>query len=306
MEKSYLLVSMGGPKKEEDLKVFLKNMFLDEHIIPYNIIIRKLLSFFISTFRPKKVLPHYKKIGLPSPIILQTYEQAKALEKFLKKKINVAFSYIDPYVKDVIKTLKKNIFLIPMYPHYSYSTFQAVVDDAKKHKLSFQNLYVIKPFYDKDFFINYYQRKIKELLKDIKGESLIIFSAHSIPLYLVEKFKDPYPQQVEKSVYLIMKNINIPYVLAYQSKLGPVKWLKPSVEEILKKYKGKYKNIIFVPISFLCEHLETLYEIDKEYKELAYSLGYKNIYRVPTPYIDKDFIESFTKYISEEKNYEKV
>ncbi len=306
MKKSYLIVSMGGPRSEKDIPIFLKNMFLDYHILPFNILIRKLLAFFISKFRPKKVIPHYKKIGFPSPIITQTEAQAQFLRKYLKDDIKIAFSYINPYVKDVIKTLSKYIVLVPMYPHYSFSTFQAVIDDAKKNKFSYQKLFVIKPFYNKDFFINFYKREIVKALKKVTGKTLILFSAHSIPLYLVEKFKDPYPQQIKVSVELIMKNINTPYEIAYQSKVGKVDWLTPSVEDVMSKLRSYYDNLILVPISFLCEHLETLYELNIEYKNLAKKMGYKNIIRIPTPQIDDLFIKGLANYISREENYEEV
>ena len=306
MKKSYLVVSMGGPRSEKDIPIFLKNMFLDYHILPFNILIRKILAFFISKLRPKKVIPHYKKIGFPSPIITQTEAQAMLLKKYLKEDVKVAFSYIPPYVKDVIKILSKYVVLVPMYPHYSFSTFQAVIDDAKKNRQKDQELFVIKPFYDKDFFVNFYKREILKALKKIDGKTLILFSAHSIPLHLVEKFKDPYPEQIKVSVELIMKDINVDYEIGYQSKMGKVPWLEPSVEKVMEKYKNRYDNLILVPISFLCEHLETLYELDIEYKNLAKEMGYKNIIRIPTPQTDKLFIEGFANYISEEKNYEKV
>jgi len=306
MKKSYLVVSMGGPRSEKDIPIFLKNMFLDYHILPFNILIRKILAFFISKFRPKKVIPHYKKIGFPSPIVIQTEAQAKVLKNYLKEEVKVAFSYISPYIKDVIKSLSKYVILVPMYPHYSFSTFQAVIDDAKKNRQKDQKLFVIKPFYNKDFFVNFYKREIIKALKKLTGKTLILFSAHSIPLYLVEKFNDPYPEQIKTSVKVIMKDINTDFEIGYQSKMGKVAWLEPSVEKVMEKYKAYYDNLILIPISFLCEHLETLYELDIEYKNLAKKMGYKTVIRIPTPQTDEQFIKGFANYISEEENYEKV
>ena len=123
-----------------------------------------------------------------------------------------------------------------------------------------------------------------------------------MPLYLVEKFKDPYPLQVEKSAKLIAEFLNLPYKVSYQSKLGPIRWLEPSTEEVLKELSEKgYKEVVVIPISFVSENSETLWEIDINYSNLAKELGIEKFVRVKIPYKSRHWLECWKSLIIETK-----
>ncbi len=265
--KGLLIVNMGGPQSEIEMKFFLANMFKDKTILPYAKPVRMSLSWLISTFKYKKSWKKYELIG-GTPIIKSTI----SLSELIKNKIDneyiveYAFSYSHPLISDSIKKLEQQnvdeITVVPLYPHYSISTWQSVVNDAKatnyKGKLKF-----VEPFYKNENYIQYFTKAIENSIKknNLKNP-LLLFSAHSIPNILINK-GDYYESEINASSKLIAEKLNMDFTISYQSQIGK-KWLGPVTENVIEELYAKgTREIIIIPISFVGENLETLYDIDK-------------------------------------------
>jgi ferrochelatase len=189
------------------------------------------------------------------------------------------------------------VILLPAFPHYSIATWKTVIEETEKY-LPEGRLKTVRPFYDCKGFITGWVEEIKKHVGGLK-KPFLLFSAHSLPLYLIKR-GDPYPEQVKESARLIAKRLNLPFAVSYQSKLGPLKWLEPSTEEALKKISSEgVKEVVVIPISFTTENSETLYEIDRYYNKLSRKVGIERFVRPPVPYDSPNWIDCFKKLIEE-------
>ena len=295
-----LLVNMGGARSQKEMKTFLASMFKDPHILPFGKIGRNILSFIISNARYKTSWKKYELIG-GTPIIHATKATTHALQNELKNDFSVkmAFSYSSPTIEDSMLSFKKegitNITIIPLYPQSSVSTTSSVLDDVQKVVLK-ENSFEIRfknEFYQHKGFINFWSNLITAHIKQ-KGLSLpyLLFSAHSIPQYMVEK-GDSYSRAIEESAALIAGNLDLDFEVAYQSGMRSGKWIGPDVKDSLKLLaKTGKEEIVIVPISFVNENLETLYDVDKVIIPFAKKeLGINHISRVRIPEADDSFIK---------------
>jgi len=294
-----LLVNMGGATSEKEMKVFLSNMFRDPRILPFRKIFRNILSFMISNLRYKKSWKKYELIG-GTPIIQATEKSLHSLQTELKKdySVKMAFSYTSPTIEESMLSFKnegiKAITVIPMYPHSSYSTTGSVmveIERIQKDDESF-DIQFKKEFYQHDEFIGFWSKLIKAHIQQngLKAPSLL-FSAHSIPEYMVNK-GDSYPREIAESAALIAGNVGLEFEVAYQSGMSG-KWIGPDTKISLKVLAHASKNeIVIIPISFVNENLETLYDIDKVIIPYALNeLGIKHVSRVNIPEADELFIK---------------
>jgi ferrochelatase len=304
---------MGGPETLKDVESFLYNLFNDPFIIQLPFFIKPFqstLAKFISSRRTPKVSVLYDEIGGGSPIRFETECQAKALEKSLQKtlgsgiKVYYAMRYSSPFLRDVIPVMEedniRDLVVIPLYPQYSEATTGSSLYECKdlfdKAGLTSRlRVTYIESWFDNPYYIQLMQERIidklsllvhnlamnsKEESEGTLGEDiLILFSAHGLPEKYVER-GDPYEQQIKASVALIMQHEKLKMIrhkISYQSKVGPVKWLEPNTEHtIIELAERGEKNLIVVPISFVGDHIETLHEINIEYKELAEKQGVQN------------------------------
>ena len=291
-----VLLNMGGPDSLEAIEPFLFNLFQDPDIfkIPFG---QKLFAKIISKLRASKVAEQYKKIGGKSPINNHTEKQRKLLEISLRNaNINadvlIAMRYWKPFTVDVIKIIEQNnygkIILLPLYPHYSSVTTGSSFNEWKRHYNGEKTKVVkINNFFNQKEYLNAVSERIDEGLKlfsnSANNKTELLFSAHSVPQKLIDG-GDPYQEQILESIRLIMelRNNSEKHHISYQSKVGPVKWLEPSTGEMIKKLGEKgIENLLVIPISFVSDHIETLYELDIEYRKIAEENNIKN-YRVMT------------------------
>ena len=291
MKKAILLVQMGGPLNKGEMKTFLWRMFNDEHILPFPSFFRKLLATIITNSRYKKSWSKYELIS-GTPIISHTHKIANRLKKSLNNQIEVkaAFSYSMPDINHVMNQLKKQgikeILVIPLYPHFSITTFQSVLDDAKMY--AYQNelkLTTSACYYDdKTFIKNWADIIASEMQIQNIDEAHLLFSGHSIPVSFIKK-GDSYPQQIEVTAGLIAKELNLKYSVSYQSQIKGQKWLGPQTDLKMKELKAQgIENLILVPISFINENLETLYDMDKVLVPYGENeLGFKKVLRPKLP-----------------------
>ena len=278
MKEAVLITYMGAPSKAEEIKPFLFRLFSDRDLINFGVpsFFQKPLAYLIATFRTPKVKPQYEAIGGGSPLVANSMEQAQLVEERTGIKTFVGMLYSEPLLEKVAEGIEKSgfdvIYHITLYPQFSYGTVGACIRDVEKFlggKLEIKHIksWTLNPFY---------VQWIRELLKNplsklLPEETVVLFSAHSIPRYFVEEKGDPYPEEVGNTVREVMKAFpEFTYRVSYQSKVGPIEWLEPSTEEMLKKVKEEgFRNIVVFPISFVSEHIETLYELDVEYGEIA-------------------------------------
>ncbi len=311
MKKAVMLFNLGGPDKQENVEPFLFNLFNDPAIINIPSIFRHPLAKFISKKRAPIAKNIYKEIGNKSPILELTQDQAKSLENNLLKKGNykcfVVMRCWHPRASDVIKKVREynpeEIILLPLYPQYSASTSGSSINewgDLCKKENYYVKTKTICCYPTENNFIASHISLIKKTLKVIKDNNFkLIFSAHGLPRSKIKK-GDPYQWQVEETVKKIMSNLeneNLDYVISYQSRVGPLKWIKPSTDEIIIKYSKEKKGIVIVPIAFVSEHSETLVELDIKYKKLAEKNGCGFYKRVPTLGIEKSFIKGLTELV---------
>ena len=295
-----LLVNMGGPESLKEVRTFLANMFRDPFILPFPRPVRILLSYIISTTRYKKSWKKYELIG-GTPIISATQKTVSGLQDKLRDnyKVRMAFSYSSPFIEDSLLAFKKegihDITVIPLYPQASYSTTSSVRADIEKvtSRDKVLNIKFVNEFYQQDVFVRFWSEIIAEhILAKTYMHPFLLFSAHSIPKYLVDK-GDTYPTGIEQSAKLIAQNIGIEYDYAYQSGMARGEWLTPDVKVRLKALaEAGTKEIIIIPISFVNENLETLYDIDRVIIPYAKNeLGIESISRVNIPEANELFIQ---------------
>ena len=291
MKKALLLLNMGGANSLDDVEIFLTNMFNDPYILGIkNKFLRKFVAFMITKGRLKTAKHNYEQIGGKSPLCELT---AKLCEKISSlqnefEAVDFAMNYTSPFVKDVLKKYEKfdEIVLLPLYPHHSQTTITSSLADFKKAKEELNlkaKISLCEPFYDDDAYNKIIISHIREAVKDTDISDIsLIFSAHSLPRKIIEK-GDIYEKHINEHVQILGKmlkeqGLNFKDVsLAYQSRLGPVKWLEPSLNEALAKCENK-KALIY-PLSFCIDNSETIFELVIEYAKLAKELSF-SFYKV--------------------------
>ena len=311
MKKAVILFNLGGPDKLENVEPFLFNLFNDPAIISIPSIIRHPLAKFISKRRAPIAKNIYKEIGNKSPILELTQDQAKSLENSLKEKGNYKCFIImrcwHPRAVNVIKNIKEynpdEVILLPLYPQYSASTSGSSIQEWKD--LCKKENYKVKTkticcYPTENKFVESHANLIKKTIKNLEiKNSKLLFSAHGLPESKIKK-GDPYQWQVKQTVERIMsklKDENLDHIICYQSRVGPLKWIGPSTDEIIIKYSKEKKGIIVVPVAFVSEHSETLVELDIEYKKLAEKNGCSFYKRVPALGIEENFIKGLTDLV---------
>ncbi len=311
MEKTgVILMNMGGPDSLEAVEPFLYNLFSDHDIIQIPKIIQKPVAFLISKLRAKSTRKYYEAMGGKSPQKEQTLKQAKALQKVLgdRYKVVVAMRYWHPFTYEALSELFqeniKKIILLPLYPQYSTTTTGSSFNEFYRVYNSFKKdipVLKIESFHNHPTYIKAMVENIKDFLPSYK-DYYFLFSAHSLPVKIIEK-GDPYQKQVEETVRLIMEYFpENQYSIAYQSKIGPVKWLEPMTDEMIERlYKEGIRNLAVIPVSFVSEHSETLYELDIQYGELARELGYTSYVRIPTLKDHPLFIQALKELVLEKE-----
>ncbi len=318
MKKAIILFNLGGPDKLENVEPFLFNLFNDPAILDLPTFLRYPLAKLISNRRAPVAKKIYAELGGSSPILKLTREQSDALEIKLNQtqekdeyKCFIIMRCWNPRAKDVIKDVQlygpDEVVLMPLYPQYSAATSGSSIKEWKD--VCRKNNYHVKTSticcYPTDQnFINAHTKEIIKKIKDLKNFKLI-FSAHGLPEKNIKK-GDPYQWQVEQSVKKIVESLNdenLDWILSYQSRVGPLKWIGPSTETTIIENSKIGKHIVLVPIAFVSEHSETLVELDIEYKEIADANGCKNYTRVPALGINEDFIKAMSELIIKKNEY---
>lgn len=281
-----LLLQMGGPDSLAAIEPFLYNLFSDRDIIRIGpAFIQPAVARFIARRRAKKVMEYYRKIGGKSPIRELTEQQASALESDLGSDYRcfVAMRYSKPDTTEALAAIAREgitkIIALSLYPHYSRATVGSSINElereVKKAAVPFSVSY-IRQFYECPSYITALVEKVEKGLAGFPERSSVqlVFSAHGLPQSFIDS-GDPYLEHIQATVRLTMEHFGgISHHLAFQSRAGPVKWLEPSTEaKIAELAAAGCKQLLMVPLSFVSDHIETLYEIDIQYRDEAMELG---------------------------------
>ncbi len=291
--KGVLLLNMGGARSEQELRSFLFNMFSDRHIIHSPV--RYLLAPLISSLRYKKIWRKYQLIG-GSRIYEHTERLVAKLHQRTGEAVFPVMRYTHPLAADLFAERQfDELIIIPLYPHYSSTTTQSSLEDiylALRAHGQWPEVREIGPYFDDPLFNASIIERIREQYQD-SGYHLV-FSAHGLPQKIAAH--DPYERQINEHV-AILKSL-LPdaglefkrFHLAYQSKVGPMRWLEPSLDATLKGLAGE--KVIIYPLSFTIDNSETDLELAIEYKELAQTIGLLD-YRVCQVQNDSDLFAEF-------------
>lgn len=322
MKTAVVLFNLGGPLQEADIRPFLFNFFMDKNIIAAPLPIRYFIAKYISIKRGSgEARESYARLGFKSPLLQNTQAQAIALQEELSKsypddevRVFVSMRYWKPFAKDVIGELNKflpdRLICLPLYPQYSTTTtnssfenFWAEVqaDDGELHARWNEEtkVYEQKCYPLQDGFINASAELVKKELEKAPEGARVLFSAHGLPKKVVEA-GDPYQFQCEKTAEAIAARCNLgsdDWRICYQSKVGPLEWIGPSVEDELRRAAQDRKPVIIYPHAFVSEHVETLVELDIDYKELAEKEGVPYYGRVPAVGTHPEFIRGLCSLV---------
>jgi ferrochelatase len=312
-----LLFNLGGPDTLDDVRPFLFNLFADPDIIrlPWRGL-QKPLAWLISAQRYKKSRGYYEKIGGGSPLRKITEEQARALESALASRDISARAYVgmrywNPFIEEALERIHRDqithLVVLPLYPQFSISTTGSSLNwmkalDAKSPR-KLPRTSVICSWEDDPNYIAAMAAGVSEMLARFPDQdparTHILFSAHSVPVRYIKE-GDPYLDQTRRTVELIMGRIggDRPHTLSFQSKVGPVEWLTPATDATIRRLAGEgVSQLLLVPVSFVSEHSETLYEMDLLYGDLAREAGIAHYLRVPTMNCRPDFIAALASLV---------
>jgi protoporphyrin/coproporphyrin ferrochelatase len=309
-----VLFQLGGPDSSDAVEPFLYNLFCDPDIIDFfgAWFARRPLARCIARNRASVVREHYDAIGGHSPIRLLTERQARALESALAPhcdaKCFIAMRYWHPLSAETAAQVNTwnapDLVLLPMYPQYSFATTSSSLKEWKRvfhPNGNAPRAHTVESFFDHPLYVQSVAEKIALSLThfDEPDRAHIVFSAHGLPLSLIER-GDPYARQVADTVKRVMqcggwKNA---YTLCFQSKVGRRKWLSPSLTDTIDKLvRSGEKDLLVVPIAFVTEHIETLHEINIEAREQAHKLGVEQFEMMPAVGDSPTFISALVDVV---------
>jgi len=311
---------MGGPATLEDIRPFLYKLFNDKDMIRLPFFMKPFQSVFaylVAKFRTPGTTEMYRQIGDGSPILGITTDLAKKIQKEVNELgyqsiTTIAMRYTYPRVPDAVDILKKEkiqqLLLFTQYPHYdkattgsSYNEFYKSIQGDPYFKD--MNITQIDDWGDQDEYIDWWVNGIRNLIKKKQLSNVqLIFTVHGIPQNYVKK-GSKYPSRVEACVQEIYERLEdiqdkFTHHLSYQSKAGPLPWTQPYTDDLLEELAAEgHHKVVMVPLGFVSNHVETLYEIDILYKDLADSLGINEYYRVEVPDANDMYAKDMAKML---------
>ncbi|MFZ5979524.1 MAG: ferrochelatase [Candidatus Zixiibacteriota bacterium] len=306
-----LFLNMGGPETLDDIEPFLFNLFSDRNIIklPLSFLFQKPLAKFISSRRAARVRSNYEAIGGGSPLLKWCCAEASGVRKLLAQRYPrvetyVGMKYTRPYIKKALDRAAadgcRHLVVAPLYPQYTLATTGTALEDIAawlEGTGAELSLSLIFDWHDHPAYIALLQERISRAMTKVRDrdKAVLLFSAHSLPVKMIER-GDPYYDQIKETVRLAAGKND--YLLSFQSRSGPVKWLGPETATTIAALGRRgVKEIVIVPVSFVSDHIETLYEIDIELKEIAMSNGVENFIRTDSFNDDPAFIRLLTDMV---------
>ncbi|WP_028318872.1 ferrochelatase [Desulfobulbus elongatus] len=281
-----LLLNLGGPERLEDVRPFLYNLFSDRQIIRLGpAFLQKPIARLIARRRAPTSMANYARIGGGSPIRRKTEEQARALERLLRPDgafvVRPCMRYWHPLaeeaLRDMVREQVQTMVALPLYPHYSIATTGSSMSDLRRTAPRLGIAIPIREIHSwpaEPSYVACLADRIREGVRSFHGEPVqVVYSAHSLPVQFIRE-GDPYVEHLHQTIRAIEALTAIAGTLCYQSRSGPVEWLGPPLPEVITSLAREgCRNLLVVPISFVSDHVETLFEIDIQYREVATGLG---------------------------------
>ena len=322
-DRAILFLQLGGPENLAQVPGFLYRLFSDPDVIRVRpAILRKAIAAAIAIGRQRASRELYRSIGGGSPIRRLTEEQAAGVERLLSDRaldvpVRAAMTCSDPLVEDVVRDLAargvRRFLAVPLYPHYSLTTTKGALERSRAAVARYApgaTLVETGSWPTHPLFVRAHADSIaSEIARfpDPRPESVhLLFSAHSIPRKLVTREGDPYQREIEASVEAIAALLGnrSPRSLAYQSKLGPVEWLGPATLDVLEELgRGGARQVLVVPIAFVTDHVETLYEVDQLFGDAAKRAGIAHFRRTRGLNDDPTFLAALEDIILGQKAF---
>jgi len=297
-----VMMNLGGPRTLDDVNPFLRALFADREII--QLPLQNWLGPFIADRRTKKIQQHYGEIGGGSPILDWTECQGRGMVERLDRlspataphRFYVAFRYIEPTSETALQAMAADgvtrAVAFTQYPQFSCSTTGSSLNElwraARRVNLHERFTWsVIDRWPTHPGFVDAMTETVRQGLAkfddDAQDDVVIVFSAHSLPLDVIDR-GDAYPAEIGATVHEVMQRLDYrhEYLISYQSDVGPVRWLGPSTEKVLKELGAKKRQrVLVVGVAFTSDHIETLHELDIEYGEVAHAAGIAHFHRAP-------------------------
>lgn len=302
MKVAVVLFNLGGPDQTKSIKPYLYNFFMDRNIIDLPLPLRWFVAQMISKRRGSgAALESYSQLGGKSPLLDNTRAQAQALEQKLGEgfKVFVSMRYWHPLGRDVAAEVEAyqpdEIILLPLYPQFSTTTSFSSLQDWRRHSKQRARTICCWPL-NQDFILASADL-VQKAYNQAPENTRLLFSAHGLPEKVIAK-GDPYQWQCEQSAAAIAKAAGIKdWQICYQSRVGPMKWIGPSTDQALEQAATDKKGVLIYPHAFVSEHVETLVEIEQEYRQRAKELGIKYFARVETVMTNDLFISGLAKLV---------
>jgi len=294
-----VVAQLGGPEGLADVEPFIRSIFNDPRLVPLpgGPRTRSAISTLVARVRAPGVRAHYEVIGGGSPIVATTRQQAAALEVSLAARgheivVAVAHRYSWPDTASAVDVMVEagvdRIVMLPLFPHYSGSTTGS--SEAELRRCLTERgvdlpLTVIRSWCEHPSYLAAQAKLVNEMVAEVPADqldrALLVFSAHGLPQRIVDR-GDPYPEEIEATVAGLVERLSRPieHVIAYQSRTGPIKWVGPDVRDVVSDAAEDGRPWLgVVPISFVSDHVETLYELDIELKAHAAEAGLHEFHR---------------------------
>lgn len=297
-----VMLNLGGPATLAQVEPFLLELFADREII--QLPLQSWLGPFIARRRAPKVRALYKAIGGGSPILRWTETQGRGMVERLDRLspetaphgFYVAFRYVQPKSEDALRAMHadgvRRAVAFTQYPQFSCATTGSSLNELWRaaDRAGLRDAFdwsIIDRWPIHPGFIASMTETVRRGLGEFdpadRDKVLLLFSAHSLPLDIIDR-GDPYPQEIGATVDRVVAQLAAPnpYVLAYQSDVGPVRWLGPSTERVIRRLGARgHRHVLVVPIAFTSDHIETLSELDREYGHVAKEVGITHYKRAP-------------------------
>lgn len=317
-----LLFNMGGPATLDEVEPFLVEVFSDRDVIelPFGRALQPLFARVLARARARSVRRNYALIGGGSPLLRHTVAQARALQRRLdggplggRARVFIAMRYTAPTAADALAAMSaaavRQVVTVPLYPHWSRATtgsfhralqraLEAGKDDGPAVEVTHIRSYFDDPLY-LDALAATVRLGFETIPPDARRDTVVLFSAHGLPQTLVDA-GDPYVEQIEATRRGVVERAALGnrHLLGYQSRTGPVRWIGPGTEELLDRLGLEgVRSVLVVPLSFVSEHIETLYEVDILLRERALARGITLYRRTPTLQTHPLFVECLARLV---------
>ena len=317
-QTAIVLFNLGGPDDLASVEPFLVNLFRDREIIqlPGGAALQPLMARLIAKVRGRSVRNNYRRIGGGSPQLRITRDQARALENRLNAgaggshnyRVFIAMRYTRPSAEDALTAIAaagiRRIVTLTLFPHWSKATtgssrneFDRTLASPAWRRARFDITH-IEHYADNPLYLDAVAATVRSAWNVIpaqrRARAVILFSAHGLPQRFIDE-GDPYVEHIDATRFGVLERLNLPnrQLLAFQSRTGPVKWTRPGTEEVLAELgDAGVSDVLIVPLSFVSDHIETLYEVDMLFADAARAAGITGYYRPPALNTHPLFIEA--------------